>query len=145
MNWGKRIAILYIGFVLLTLGFVFFAMNQRVDLVTDNYYEKELKYQDQIDKLQRTKSLNKKTDIRVLDKSVLIKFALPPDKNIQKDYILLYRPSDPSKDVKLPVSADSLGVQVIPAEKLQKGFWKVKLSWTSSGAEYYEESILNIP
>jgi hypothetical protein len=145
MDWGKKIAILYIGFVVLTLAFVFFAMTQKVDLVTDNYYEKELKYQEQIDKSKRTKELKEKTDIQILDKTVKIKYPNKPDKNSQKDFILFYRPSDPSKDLKIQVSADSLGIQVIPTEKFTKGFWKIKLSWTSGGNEYYDESIVNIP
>lgn len=145
MSWGKKIAVLYIGFVVLTLAFVFFAMNQRVDLVTDNYYEKELKYQEQIDKSKRTKELKEKTDIQLLGKTIKIKFPSLPNKNIQKDFILFYRPSDPSKDIKIQVSADSLGFQLIPVEKISAGFWKIKLNWTSGGFEFYDESIINIP
>lgn len=145
MSWGKKIAVLYIGFVVLTLAFVFFAMNQRVDLVTDNYYEKELKYQEQIDKSKRTKELKEKTDIQISDKNVKIKFPNLPEKNNQKDFVLFYRPSDPTKDIKIQISPDSLGYQIIPTEKFAKGFWKIKLNWTSGGAEYYEESIINIP
>lgn len=145
MGWGKKIAVLYIGFVVVTLAFVVFAMNQRVDLVTDNYYEKELKYQEQIDKIKKTKELKEKTEIQLIEKTVKIKFPALPDKNSPKDFILFYRPSDPSKDVKIQVSADSLGFQFIPVEKLARGFWKIKLNWTSGGSEFYDESMLNIP
>lgn len=145
MSWGKKIAILYIGFVILTLAFVFFAMNQRVDLVTDNYYEKELKYQEQIDKSKRTKELKEKINVQIFEKTVRVKFPNLPDKNNQKDFILFYRPSDPSRDIKIRISPDSLGNQIIPTEKFAKGFWKIKLSWTSGGTEYYDESIINIP
>ncbi len=145
MNWGVKILISYLVFLVAVLASVFFAMNQKTELVTDNYYEKELKYQEQIDKSHRTKSLKEKTEIRLLDKYIKIKFPALPDKNNEKSFILLYRPSDISKDLKLPVSADSLGVQLVPAGKLAKGFWKIKLDWVSGGLEYYDESILNIP
>jgi hypothetical protein len=145
MNWGYKIAILYGGFVVVVLASVFFAMTQKVDLVTDNYYEKELKYQEQINKSQRTKALKEKTNIEVSLSGIKLKFPVLPDKNTPNDYILLYRPSDPSKDIKLNISTDSFGFQYIPAEKISKGFWKVKLSWTSGGFEYYDESIVNIP
>ena len=145
MNWGIKILIFYLGFVVMVLASVFFAMNQRVDLVTDNYYEKELKYQEQIDKSQRTKSLKEKTEIQLLDKQIKIKFPVLPEKNNQKNSIFLYRPSDQSKDLKIEIKTDTLGIQIIPAEKLTKGFWKIKLSWVSHEAEYYDESILNIP
>lgn len=145
MNWGVKILIAYLLFLVSVLASVFFAMNQKIELVTDNYYEKELKYQEQIDKLQRTKLLNEKTEIRLLDKHIRIKFPAIPDKNNEKSFIFLYRPSDISKDLKLRVSADSLGVQLVPADKLVKGFWKIKLEWVANGMEYYDEGILNIP
>lgn len=145
MNWGIKIAIFYGGFVAIVLASVFFAMTQKVDLVSDNYYEKELKYQEQIDKSQRTKSLKEKTEIQLLNSQIKIKFPNLPDKNYTKNSILLYRPSDPSKDLKISISTDSLGVQVIPVEKLISGFWKIKLNWITNETEYYDESIINIP
>jgi hypothetical protein len=145
MNWGIKILIFYLGFVVMVVASVFFAMNQKVDLVTDNYYEKELKYQDQIDKQQRTKSLTGKTEIQLLDKQIKIKFPNIPDKNNSKNSILLYRPSDLSKDIKIAISTDSLGIQNITIEKLIKGFWKIKLNWASKESEYYDEGVINIP
>ena len=50
-NWGWKIAILYGGFVCFMLVMVFIASNQKVELVTTNYYEEELKYQSHIDKM----------------------------------------------------------------------------------------------
>ena len=145
MNWGYKIAILYGGFVVIVLASVFFAMTQKVDLVTDNYYEKELKYQSQIDKSQRTKTLVEKTGIELNGGSVKIKFPIFPDNNAAADFILLYRPSDPSKDIKIAVSADSLGTQRIPTGALAKGYWKIKLNWTSGGVEFFDEGMVNIP
>jgi hypothetical protein len=145
MNWGYKIAVLYGGFVVIVLASVFFAMTQKVDLVTDNYYEKELKFQEQIDKSQRTKALKEKTGIELSGGFIKIRFPNAPDKNNQKDFILLYRPSDPSKDLKIAVSADTLGFQSIPADRLSKGFWKIKLSWTSGGTEFFDEGMINIP
>jgi hypothetical protein len=145
MNWGYKIAFLYGGFVMIVLASVFFAMTQSVDLVTENYYDKELKFQDQIDRNSRTRALKEKTEIGIIENSIKLKFPNLPDKNNPKDYILLYRPSDPAKDIKLPVSADSLCFQGISTDKLAKGFWKIKLNWTSGGAEYSDEVMINIP
>ena len=144
MNWGKGIAALYIGFVVLVLATVVFTFTQRVDLVTDNYYEKELKFQEQIDRLERTKGLPQKLILENNRKEIIIKFPVKPDPG-NKDTIIFYKPSDPSKDVRIPVNADSLGKQTVPVAKLAKGFLKAKILWTSNGKEYYAEEILNIP
>ena len=59
INWGTKIVILYSSFVIMMLGMVFFAVNQEFHLVTDNYYEEELLFQEQINQ-KRRKFNNKK-------------------------------------------------------------------------------------
>jgi hypothetical protein len=49
LNWGTGIVITIIVFPLISFAMIFHFMNQKVDLVTDNYYEKTLVYQNQID------------------------------------------------------------------------------------------------
>ena len=62
MNWGTRIIIMYVGFVALIITLVVVSMRQQVDLVTPDYYAKELKYQTNIDK---TKNYNElKTSLK---------------------------------------------------------------------------------
>ena len=113
-------------------------------MVTDNYYEKELKYQEQINRIERTNKLSKQPEIQY--DGIMIKIIYPniPDKVSAKDFVLLYRPSDNSKDIKIPVNTDTSGIQVISAERLDRGIWRVQVNWTSSGSEYYTETIVNV-
>jgi len=122
---------------------VIFFMNQKVDVVTENYYEKELKYQDQIDRIGRTKALKDTLKVENTGKELIIKFPNIPDMVKGKDFIHMYRPSDQSLDVKIPVMTDSSNSQIVSTEKLQKGYWKIQISWTSGGKEYFHESIYN--
>ena len=48
-NWGFGIVVVAGLFVAFILNLVYQCSQQQVDLVTDKYYEKELKYQEQID------------------------------------------------------------------------------------------------
>ena len=144
MNWGHRIAIGFATFVLITIGVTIYLMNQKVDIVTDNYYEKELKYQEQLDKVARTRALKESVEITNTGKELIIKFPNLPDKNQSKDLISLYRPSDDSKDVKIPILTDTSRTQVVSVDRLVKGYWKVKINWTSGGSEYYYESVFNL-
>jgi len=52
MNWGTGILVLIILFFITMFVMVYIAFNQRVDLVTKNYYEKELAYQKDINMQQ---------------------------------------------------------------------------------------------
>ena len=119
-------------------------MTQKVDIVTENYYEKELKYQDQLDKVTRTRALIKAMEITNTGKELIIKFPNVPDRNQGKDFISLYRPSDNTKDVKIKVLTDTSKTQIVSLERITKGYWKVQINWTSGGAEYYFESVFNL-
>ncbi len=143
MNWGVKIVIAFAVFCLATIGMVIFFMNQKVDVVTENYYEKELKYQDQIDRISRTNALKDTLKIENTGKELIIKFPNVPDKAKGNDFIHIYRPSDQSLDVKIPVITDSSNSQIVSTERLQKGYWKVQISWTSGGKEYFHESVYN--
>ena len=49
INWDVRIAVLYISFVIMIIAMVIFSLTRDIPLVNDNYYEEEIKYQQQID------------------------------------------------------------------------------------------------
>lgn len=144
MNWGYRIAIVFITFCLITIGVTVFLMTQKVDVVTDNYYEKELKYQEQLDRVARTRALKETTEVYNTGKELIIKFPNTPDKNRKNDFISLYRPSDNTKDVKIPVLTDSSRTQIVSVDRLTRGYWKLQINWTSGGNEFYYESVFNL-
>jgi hypothetical protein len=61
MDWGKGIVITLIVFISLMVGLVTICVKQDdIHLVTQNYYEEEIKYQDQIDKMINANSLGYK-------------------------------------------------------------------------------------
>ncbi|MFO7447866.1 MAG: FixH family protein [Ignavibacteriaceae bacterium] len=143
-SWGIGIIIACIVFMSFTIIIGITLMNQKVDLVTDNYYEKELKYQDQIDKLNRTELVKDGFDIIFTNSTVMINYKDTSRVNTIKGDIFFYRPSDSAKDFKLPISLDKEGRQSINTDKMEKGFWKVQLSWAINTQEYYFEKPLLI-
>ena len=73
ISWGTGIVIGIVVFVVFTLSMTVIFMTQDVHLVTDNYYEKTLTYQDEIDKQSRTKALDDKVKINFNYKIIKIK------------------------------------------------------------------------
>ena len=53
--------------------------------------------------------------------------------------IRLFRPSNSSWDRSVPIALDAAGAQLIPGDKLIRGYWKVKIDWQSNGESYYFE------
>ena len=52
MNWGKGIFIFYSLFVVAILSVVYFAFTQEVNLVSEDYYQQEIAYESQIERIK---------------------------------------------------------------------------------------------
>ena len=144
ISWGTGIVIGIIVFVVISVSMTVIFMTQDVDLVADKYYENSLHYQVEIDKQSRTKLLDEQVKINFNGEVINILFpSAYLDKNISGE-IYFYRPSNPSLDFKLMLQMSKEGNQIIPIERLEKGFWRLKLDWTMDGNGYYNERAITI-
>jgi hypothetical protein len=140
MSWGYKILLLYSGFVILTLIMVFLAYRQDIPLVADDYYDQELKYQEEINKLTNARSLPHQVSIEYDSREQFLKITYPLEqKGVIQGTIRLQRPSDPKLDTSFPVKSDEMHIQKISTVGLQKGYWKLKLYWENSNIQYLEE------
>ena len=143
-NWGFGILIAIIFFMGITVALVTISFNQKTDLVTDHYYEKTLKYQNQIDMEKRSVKFDKNLEVTNENNEVNIKF---PDKFKTvpvKGELYFYRPSDAANDFSVPLQVDKNGSQVISSTKMKKGFWQIKVEWVMAKENYYCEKSLII-
>jgi|SRR5690554_48173 len=142
-NWGTKIAILYSSFVLFMLGMVYFSFIQKYDLVTENYYAKELTFQDKIDSRERYKNLNQEMQI-VIEGNMLSIIFPHLDSEIIEGEIACFRPSDIDKDFNLAINPTT-NKQSIPLNKFSKGKYLLKIDWKVANQEYYTERSIIIP
>jgi hypothetical protein len=139
-NWGTGILISIIVFMVITIGTVVFLMNQDVDLVARDYYDKGIQHQKQIDRLNRTNSLGDEIQIIPADGFIRLSF---PKSFVNRSFegnVKFYRPSDSKKDFAVALSIDTSAQQLISTKDMDRGYWKVKLNWTRDSVEYYKES-----
>lgn len=139
-NWGTGILITITVFMIITISTVVFLMNQDVDLVATDYYNKGIQHQEQIDRLNRTNSMDETVQINPENGFVRLVF---PKSFAQKNFsgtIQFYRPSNSKKDFSLPISIDTTAQQIVSTQSLEKGYWTVKLNWIQDSVEYYKES-----
>lgn len=139
MNWGKSIALFYGLFVVALLIVVAFSFTQDVNLVTEDYYQQELVYEDQINRIKNTEALVEKPEIVLKGSYVELSF---PAELSPKGTILFFRPSDANKDRRIAISLGADKKQQIDFSSEQKGLWKAKLNWTQEGKEYYQEFVI---
>ncbi|MFZ5554332.1 MAG: FixH family protein [Bacteroidota bacterium] len=144
MNWGTKIAVLYSGFVVMILSLVFLASGHKVELVTDNYYEQELKHQEKIDKIQRSNSLAHPLTVDAENHRIEIGF--PPEFHEEKisGTIHIYSPSDKKNDMEVSVNCGTGMKQTVPIEKLPPGLYHVQIDWKAGDVNYYNEKTINI-
>lgn len=142
-SWGTGIVIAIIIFVVVVLAQTIYLMNQKVDLVEEDYYKKGIEYQKDIDVQKKSRELSEPIRFDFNGQYLIIDFPKELTDEKLSGEILLYRPSDSGLDIKLPVSTDSLS-QVIPVSNLKKGLWRVKLKWQYDGQDYYDETSFRI-
>ena len=143
ISWGTGIVIGIVIFIVLSVTMTIIFTIQDVSLVSDNYYEKSLVYQDEIDKQSRTKSLNEEVKINISGEMISISFPSNYATKSMTGEIYFYRPSDPKLDFKLPLQLVE-GNQAIPVNSIERGFWRMKLNWEMDGNEYYNEKAIII-
>ncbi len=136
MDWGKGILVTIIAFVSFILVLVTISIRQDdIHLVTENYYEEEIKYQEHIQREKATASLGR--DVLLLDSNALvIQLDLPLG---AEGTLHFFRPSDARLDRKIPIKINNLEGSEIPIGSLLPGYWKVQLTWTENGVNYYQE------
>jgi nitrogen fixation protein FixH len=143
--WPLGITLAFFLFALGIATMVVIACTQKADLVRPDYYDQEIKYQTQLDRLNRTLPLNDSVRVAYDEASRQLTLSLPPAHAAQDTVgrIELYRPSATDLDRQLKLSLDANGTQTVDASSLIPGLWKVRVHWTSQKQEYYtDKSIL---
>jgi len=143
MNWGWKIFLVFVVFIMFIMIMVFKAIRQDFHLVADNYYEKEIKYQREIDNIKNARALEHQIVIDYRSTEDAVIFIFPGDqKDALKGKIYFFRPSDSSLDQDFIINPNKEGMQVVSVKSLKKGLWQVKINWIYGAKEYQEEKNL---
>jgi hypothetical protein len=142
MNWGKGLTLALIAFASMMAWFVVMASRNPTPLVTEQYYEKELVYQQRIDHTARANALSAGVGITLTTTGARLVF--PPEfrtKAISGELTLL-RPNDPRADHVVSISAVENGVFEAAGMDLWPGRYNAALEWTVDGERYFTEEKL---
>ena len=118
-------------------------MHQNFELVSQDYYNEELRYQDKID---GANNANKLTSIEIKQTANEVSIQLP--KEVQRlgltGQTLFYCTANSANDRSLPLKVNDEGLMLIDKSKLAKANYKVKLNWQIGNDQYYTEQNLSI-
>lgn len=142
-NWGTGIAIFVGIFILFILTFVYKCTQQNIDLVSTNYYDQEIQYQKQINRLSNSSDLQTKVAVVVGIGVVTIQFPDTFENSKLIGKIAFFKPDNAANDFEVTLKLNEKLTQQISTEKLPSGRWNIKISYVDGVKEYYsEEKIL---
>ncbi len=138
-TWGTGITIFLVAFLMLLIGFFIWTLQFDVQLVTEDYYGKELVYQEHISKVNRTLSLSEQPVIIKKGEFILIEFPAELTGSTIAGMIEFYRPSDKKKDFKVPLIVDKELKAAVDVSGTEPGLWTMKMDWSANDSLYYNE------
>ena len=143
LNWGYKILIVYLLFAAGMLTMVYLTTQENRDLVSDNYYEEELAYQEIIDQSSRTAKLSTAVEIELDQLNKKINISLPSEftNTAVEGTWSLYYAADKNRDLQGIVKTND-GKQQIEIPRDRTGSYTLKLQWNSVNQVYYFEKII---
>jgi hypothetical protein len=139
LNWGFWIVVSFILFAAGTFVMVYISMSTKVELVTDDYYEKELKYQNQIDLVKRSNALEQPVGMEFTSSSLVLRFPNIDNKDNYTGTIFFFRPSDKRGDFTRKINLDTSYSQSFETALFAQGLWRAKIFWNVRDQQYYSE------
>ncbi|GGE07177.1 FixH family protein [Psychroflexus salis] len=130
LNWGTSIVLAmccFIGFIMFFVVQMLSSSNEQ-DLVTENYYHKELLVQDEIDKVNNSAHLIGDFKLEKTKDGLLIYFPSSIEADKVEGEVLMYRPSDKQKDFRFPIQLKNHQL-LIPIQFLEQGRWNVMIDF----------------
>ena len=140
MNWGKWIIVSFVLFAAFIGILVIICVRQDSSLVSKNYYQEELAYQQQIDRMNNTDRLEEKPTIAIAGQALEIQFN--QFNNLEGGEVKLFRPSDLRFDKQFALHASAETTQRFDISSFPKGMYRVKMRWSMKDKEYYVEQLI---
>lgn len=122
--------------------FVYRSMGDDAHLVSKDYYQNEIAFQSHINKVERSFDMKKNTAISLNSSTIIIE--LPKTVSSAKGMILLYNPTNPDLDKKIPFNFTTNNPIQLSTENMKVGDWTIKIDFETEGKGYYIERPITI-
>ncbi len=136
ISWVQGIFLVMTGFAVMMATFLFRAYHAQEDLVAENYYEQEIRYQQQIDKLGNVQRMGGTPAMDLIGDELVVSFPDVFKGETIKGELYLQRPSDARADDRIAFDLKDGEPLHVPIADRMKGLYKVHLEW-SAGEENF--------
>lgn len=138
-TWGHGIIVALGCFMIFIVTLVILGGNMG-EMVDENYYEKTIKYQDEINAASRANALSPKPEIIQQANGYLLRFhQTQPDEGT----VLFMRLNNSEDDIYRPLNLNSKNEQLIHSVDLINGDYEVTLRWKQLGQDFLIKQTIN--
>lgn len=144
-NWGTGLALVLALFII-TMGFTLYRASQhRWNLVTDNYYEHELAYQEIIDGRENASKLAGRARIKWDKQNMYLHLPKGLQGKVAQGEIHWYYLQDQRRDFTDTLQNWNISAQKWPLKKFASGQWTAKVKISVEDTPYYFEPQITLP
>jgi hypothetical protein len=141
ISWGTKLGFFAALFMIFVVSMVVVISRQDVPLVEENYYEKGINYQKEID---NNAMVDSTIGIAYLKEgeyanNPVVQISKGSGGNIKDAELYFYRPSNPELDKKFTLTLNSGKVEMFDVKDFQQGKWKVSFSWKEGDKQFKVE------
>ncbi|HRI16018.1 MAG TPA: FixH family protein [Verrucomicrobiota bacterium] len=140
--WPHGLAAFLSLFACAVAGMGIFATRHNQDLVSPDYYEQEIRYQEQIDRVTRTQALTDPVTVALSPDGRTLELRLPV---AAQGTVQLYRPAEARLDREFPLALDAQGRQRLDLNPLKPGLWRARVQWQQGGQEFFRAANVILP
>lgn len=140
MNWGKGIVIGMSLFMIFILVLVIGLMSHRVDLQSEDYYQKEINYESELQAMRNSSELEAK--IEVIEQSDFIVIQIPSEGEFSDLKVEFIRPDDDKLDQSFKINDTKS--YLIERKKLVKGKYNVEIYYSYKGKDCLQKQNIYI-
>jgi len=138
INWGTGIVIAilaFIGFILYMVITMSTNKSYSYDLVTEDYYQEDVDYQNEINAQENAVEFKDKVKITRVKEGLKIEFPKELSSKNIKGKVFLYRPSNKQLDFEMPISISNTYL-LVPEKRLLEGRWNINIAFKYNDKEY---------
>lgn len=142
LNWGHKIAIVYSLFAAFMVGMLVLSTTYDHELVTEDYYAKELAFQGKIDAGTNLNQADFNVEVKRVGGDLRLIFDRLPEGSQVKGIVKFYKPDNEKMDETHPIVLDSNSSEMKISSEGKSGRYKVQVSFELDGQRFYKEQEL---
>jgi hypothetical protein len=135
MNWGKGIIIFMASFMTFILWMVFTLMSKNTDLESEDYYKKEIAYEQEIQAQRNANDAKEK--VKVSENKDFIILQFPLEEKIDTVSVEFFKPNDKNGDQLFAEVGTK--TMMVDKKKLQKGLYLINIHYQIEDKEFLQK------